>query len=405
MAENNEKHALKGVINMNSMYLILQNSDKKKWILPEKNLKVALCLYQPSSLKGRMLKFILPVISRFSMISSIIYKMVDIEKRQLDEMRGLNEIIKEYLDDDIYIFAYFMGTPSSKHQKCTIQISNQSDIKAYCKVSQSDEILNLFKKEKDILDELHVRGINNVPVCLFAGRWKDGNYYFMQSTVKTLNSKTVHIISNREMLCLRDLTEKTLVELPFEETDYYQDIQWLAKNIDCLKIMSKDLNCLTRILDNYLSCKGTTVSFGVSHGDFTPWNCFDEKGNLFVFDFEYAKRTYPPFLDLFHFYIQTAIFERHLSAREIMMDLEGNMGLHDVISDFIKNPYRILSMYLISIISVYTKRDSGLFSSDDKMCIETWLDLLNILCEKYSDTIQPDLSEVSWKIKRDIVKQ
>mgnify|MGYP004612629123 CR=1 FL=1 len=39
------------------------------------------------------------------------------------------------------------------------------------------------------------------------------------------------------------------------------------------------------------------------------------------------------------------------------------------------------------------------------MCIETWLDLLNILCEKYSDTIQPDLSEVSWKIKRDIVKQ
>ena len=64
----------------------------------------------------------------------------------------------------------------------------------------------------------------------------------MQSTVKTLNSKTVHIISNREMLFLRDLTEKTLVELPFEETDYYQDIQWLAKNIDCLKIMSKDLN-------------------------------------------------------------------------------------------------------------------------------------------------------------------
>mgnify|MGYP003397960087 FL=1 len=137
---------LEGVINMNSTYLILQNSDKKKWILPEKHLKVALCLYQPSSLKGRMLKFILPGISRIPMISSNIYKMIGIEKKQLVETCGLNEIIKKCFDDGIYVLSYFMGTPSSKHQKCTIQISSQNDIKAYCKVSQSDEVFSLFEK-------------------------------------------------------------------------------------------------------------------------------------------------------------------------------------------------------------------------------------------------------------------
>lgn len=379
---------------MNSMYLILQNSDKKQWMLPEKELKTALCMYQPSSQKGRMLKSILPIISRLPIISSIIYKMMGIKKGQIDEPCGLKEIIEKCLDDGIYEFSYFMGTPSSKHQKCTIQISCQSDIIAYCKVSQSDEVFSLFKKEKVILDYLHVRGINNVPVCLFAERWKDGNCYFMQSTVKTINSKTVHSISNREMLFLRDLAEKTSVKMPFEETDFYQDIQWLDRNINCLKTLNKDLCCLAMILDSYLNCKGTTVSFGVSHGDFTPWNCFIEKGSLFVFDFEYAKRTYPPFIDFFHFYIQTSIFERHLSAREIIIDLESNVTLHKVISGFISNPYRTLSMYLIAIISVYAKRDFGVFSSDDQMCIRTWLDLLNIVCDKYIDSVLPDLSEV-----------
>ena len=379
---------------MNGAYLILQNSDKKQWMLPENELKTALCMYQPSSQKGKLLKSILPVISSLPIIRSIFYKMMRITIRQIDEPGGIKEIIRMCLDDGAYELSYFMGTPSSKHQKCTIQISHQRDIIAYCKVSQSDEVLSLFTNEKVILDDLHAKGINNVPVCLFAGRWRDGNCYFMQSTVKTINSKTVHSIGNREMLFLHDLAKKTAVEMPFEETDFYHDIQWMATNINCLKTINKDLSYLIRILDSYLNCKGITVRFGVSHGDFTPWNCFVEKGNLFVFDFEYAKRTYPPYIDFFHFYIQTSIFEHHLGAEEIIMDLEGNVALHKVINGFIRNPYRILSMYLVAIISVYAKRDFGIFSSDDQMCMRTWLDLLEIVCNKYNDCVSYDLSEV-----------
>ena len=44
---------------------------------------------------------------------------------------------------------------------------------------------------------------------------------------------------------------------------------------------------------------------------------FEEKKRLFVFDFEYAKMTYPPYLDWFHFFTQTSIFEQGMDAEKI----------------------------------------------------------------------------------------
>ena len=37
-------------------YIRLSNSDGKVWMLPPKELKMGLCLYQPSALKGRAVK-------------------------------------------------------------------------------------------------------------------------------------------------------------------------------------------------------------------------------------------------------------------------------------------------------------------------------------------------------------
>ena len=61
-------------------------------------------------------------------------------------------------------------------------------------------------------------------------------------------------------------------------------------------------------------------TFSVYHGDFTPWNMFEEDDKIFVFDFEYGKFSYPPYLDLLHYFTQSSIFEKKKSVNKIMRD-------------------------------------------------------------------------------------
>ena len=59
-----------------------------------------------------------------------------------------------------------------------------------------------------------------------------------------------------------------------------------------------------RRAQNHLS--GSTVRCGIMHGDFAPWNTrLNDKGQLFVFDWESALWEAPMSWDIFHFHRQT----------------------------------------------------------------------------------------------------
>lgn len=364
-------------------YLVFQNSDGKKWILPKSNLKVALCLYQPSSKKGQLLKSFLPVIARVPLLSALVYRFIGMMRMEINHQTSVKRIIGDCLGEEQLDLSYFMGTPSSKHRKCTIQISKGTKIVAYCKVTCNPEIGNLFLKEEEILNYLKTVHIENVPSCLFAGEYEEGNYAFIQTSVKTCSSRMSHSIGNREIAFLRDLAIKTSIDVEYGETNFYQDILWLKNNMKLLADKHLNIDGLNKLLGGLLKNRNGIVRYCISHGDFTPWNCFVEHDKLFVFDFEYAKRTYPPYIDLFHFYTQSAIFEKHLNAKMILNSYEKDTNLRTRIADCVEDHYGLYVMYLTSAIATYTQRDSGKFSDDNYACIKTWLELLSLISEKH----------------------
>ena len=113
------------------------------------------------------------------------------------------------------------------------------------------------------------------------------------------------------------------------------------------------------------------VEFGAYHADFTPWNMFEEKGKLFVFDWEYAQMTYPPMLDRYHFFTQTAIFEKHWQEDEIMEYIQCAKG------NWINAEAYIL--YLLDIIARFTIREKGKVSGDVAHTMNIWIELLKQL--------------------------
>ena len=98
---------------------------------------------------------------------------------------------------------------------------------------------------------------------------------------------------------------------------------------------------------------------------------FVEKGELFVFDWEYAKMTYPPMLDRYHFFTQTAIFERHWHLEDIIRYINSDNGKW-INTDSYK-------AYLIEIIARFTLREQGNVDGDIAKSMKLWNSLLSFL--------------------------
>ena len=322
------------------------NADGKYWIVPARGMRTALNLYQPSGIKGKMVKALLPCLHLLSPVRKAI-KAETVNCRLNSELHSL---LCKVFDVQEIEFAIFEGTPCV-HQKITMQLSQGNRILGYCKLSTSNDIKELFEKESDTLDRLCKSGVTGIPKALHCGTLNNGMHIFVQSTEKQASSRVIHEWSALQEVFLAQLHEKTKTVLPFEKSDYYttlsaleQHLEWLPQNIDH-GVVSK---ATATIKEKYC---GKKVEFCACHSDFTPWNMFANGKKLFVFDFEYAGMSYPAGLDRYHFFTQTAVFERHWGAEEIIAYIGSDAG------KWIDR--QLYAMYLLDIISRFTMREGG----------------------------------------------
>ena len=335
------------------------NADGKYWIVPAGGVRTALNLYQPSGIKGKILKSLLPYLHWFTPVLKAI-KAETVNCRLNSEIKEL--LCRTFGVQDIE-FSIFEGTPSV-HKKITMQLSCGNKILGYCKISDSENIKVLFEKEAHTLQKLHNYGVTNIPKVLYCGTLSNDTHIFVQSTTKSASSKIIHEWGPLHDEFILQLQNKTNLALSFEKSDDYNTItaleehlDWLPSNIDN-NIVAK---AIATIKEKYC---GKEVEFCACHGDFTPWNMFANKQGLFVFDFEYATMSYPAEIDRYHFFTQTAIFEKHWGANEIIAYIDSDAGYW-----IDKQQY---AMYLLDVISRYTMRESNKVTGSAATPFDLW---------------------------------
>lgn len=364
----------------------IRNGDGKIWILPQTNLKTALCIYQPSSKKGNIIKCYLPQVIIFYPILKHIFNKIGITKI----IHEKEELVENYINSIIPCgseleFSYFLGTPSI-HQKKTIQIYCNEKILAYCKTSDSNEIFSLFQHEKKVLNYLHYNGIENVPVCLACDRLIDGTYIFVQSTNKTGHSRVKHVFSKTELTFLKNMVEKTSIHIDYAKTDYAVSVNSLKKRLSLLQNNGYSIDYIIQAIDLVEHYCSTQNSYCFCHRDFTPWNMYYNDGELFVFDFEYARFEYPPYIDAVHYFMQTSIFEKKMHAKEIY-DEFFNDFVYRNIDGLIEYPKQLFLSYLVDIISLYVVREQEQFSGDVKRNMDIWMQLCEITIKELEEEV------------------
>lgn len=344
------------------------NADGKRWIMPARKMRTAMNLYQPSGLKGKLLKLWLPLLYW----NPFILCVLNAEHHRIslsDEMKVLLEKTFRIKNPE---FSVFCGTPCV-HQKITLQVSCNNHIIGYVKVTADEDIRNVFEHEKNILTFLHNRDIHDVPKCLYCGRLDCGLHVFVQTTVKTHSSRVLHRWTKLHSNFLDILAKKTQKSMFFEQTDFCRDLDLLESRISEIGDSAEVEKVCNEIRSHY---EGKSVMFSAFQADFTPWNMFEEQGKLFVFDWEYARFTYPPGLDYFHFMIQTSIFEEHITTEEIAKRFEDKFKILDTIYS---DSRFALKCYLIAIISIYINREKETISNGTCERISFWIKLLKFL--------------------------
>ena len=343
----------------------LTNADGKEWLMPMRNMRVAMNLYQPSGRNGKLLKSLFPVLHRIPFVRKVVG--ASMEHCQLNE--SLKEMLSRQFHENELEFAVFYGTPCV-HQKITVQVSRRHRILGYFKLSDSPEIGELFRHEAHCLEVLHCHGVTDIPQCLYYGKLNESTHVFVQNTVKSPQSKVVHHWTPMHDAFVATLHQQTQKTVLFEHSDYYRTLTALREHTDWLP-KGMDVGPIVAAMNGIMAMwKGKEVNFTAYHGDFTPWNMFVESGRLFVFDWEYAQLSYPPHLDRYHFFTQTAIFERRWTAKEIADSLKTD-ACRWVDADSYK-------LYLVDVISRFTVRERG---KDSGMthCIKVWGDVLKKL--------------------------
>lgn len=341
----------------------------KRWLLFPGNIKQSLCLFHPNNRKGKLFRSAIIVLHKLHCVT--ILPAVSVVNYELDKhiYKHLT-IVYRCSCFDYSIYSNNDGITT----KQTIQVVNNGAILGYCHLSESDKLLPNFEYEQVVLNYLKRKSIIGIPDAQFIGIINN-KALFCQSTKMTSNSKYCSSWNEKHSEFQKMLFSKTEIVLPFEHSDFYQlllkfeNITFRIKNNVNICVLKDGIQ---NVLNYY---QNKDVHFCACHWDFAPWNMFVEKDKLFVFDWEYAKITFPPFIDYYHFITQNCILAKGITDPDNVYNVYIN-DKHKIKS-FIPNPDMTYLCYLVAILIFYLSKHKG-FSEEDKSC-QCWLGLMNII--------------------------
>lgn len=344
-------------------YIELTNTVGQQWYIPYENSKLFLSLFQPSSFKGKIISKIFNIIKHLPFVLRLIHAQITYIKFTPQFEDFIYGIFKRK-DCQIGIFC---GSPGH-YQKITLMIGQKNIVLGYCKLSDKDEIGELFKKESENLAYLHRTGIDNVPVSLYCNRLKYCNIYaFVQNSKRTNKISIANSSCNELIDFVCDLLQRTALSIQFEDTDFAVCLKRLSKNLYLLKSPEIEKRFAQGIKTVYKNKKTFSV-FSSSHGDLTAWNSFIVDGHLFAFDLEYFKRSYPPLCDYFHFFTQDLVYNQNANAEQIYNQYQKTKHLF---SGFKSIDLLYLS-YVLIVAEFYLYRDKGVLNDRLGQCFQIW---------------------------------
>lgn len=352
-------------------YVVLRNTVGHCWHFPRRSIRRYLSLFQPSSLVGTAVAVALPWLARSRRALRLV--KADVSRETCDA--GLCDVLRSAFGLREVRVAMFCGTPG-RHRKPTLLVWGDGRIAGYCKATASAEVAELFRREAATLSLLRERGVEHVPGAVFCGPWpgRPGLWLFCQTTERAGRVGIPTIADAAPFV--RDMTSRTLVTAPLADTDFGAALTALEGDLALLGNAGQEAVARRAIAVTRRELGDAPAPWAASHGDLTPWNAFTVCGRFFAFDFEYARRTMPPHIDIFHFLTQQLTYDASASATAIWREYQR---LRITTLAFVTEPDRTFRRYLLAVMAFYLGRDHGVLNERLGQQFAIWTELLRQL--------------------------
>lgn len=336
--------------------LCFKNKFGKEWLIEaysRKALSKGLCLYDPISFKGKIVKRLLPLFYRFlCFLFPSKFRVLYLEITPF-----LSELIqKSFKLQDGFHCNFFFGTPGT-NQKIVVQIDDGKRIFGYIKAASNNETIRVFRDEFNRLNSLNQNGVNNIPQALLLTE-EDKAGFFVQTSSKSFNYSQNDRLMTQAIDFIKMLNQKTERTILFQDSFFWKSISSIGfGDIKDSFIRDSYLRSISYIENKFWN---SFVIFSVSHGDFTPWNTYFTNNAFYSFDFEYSRETMPKYIDLFHWITSVYIFHNKNDANKLVKQLLClNIGLSK------DNLHDLAIMYFTYEICFYLSRDKEMICKID----------------------------------------
>ncbi len=347
--------------------IVIKNPDgTPRWIIPS-HAKSAYFLkfYNVSNFKSKIISLFFRIVFKLR-IQKIILKS---KKYNISLADNKNAIYNLEKTD----WALFTGTigPNNK----MILYSNSQ--KSFYKIATTDNSKNIIANE---LNTLHNLSSLKPTFFYFPEILDFRENYLVIKDVSSLNQRfknlspiLVNAISeygclDNEYLLFEEFTSKTCLNKTLNELSNLTDTRLPIGLINKLQLLEKRFH-------------NQKIEICFSHGDFTPWNMFQDDDKAAIYDWELANKNYPLGFDGFHFIIQDSILVRRLSWKSIKNEIDiqiQDKTIYHWSRHQENNQEKYLGLYLltniIKYLDIYTKQAN--WHTQIHWLINTWSEAL-----------------------------
>lgn len=338
---------------INMFYYINDRNKNKRWIL-SKNLKYPtfLNLYNTNSFKGYLYKLIVQIVFKLGMQKYFVSGIIegDLEDKYKNIIKKLNG--KNY--------SIFTGT-AGENRKIIIELNDGKETQSFIKIPTTNSAKELVLQECKNIKYVEQLDLNffNIPKVLYSD----------DEVVAISNIKPKQIINNDDFstvhfLGLRELYNKTFKKITIQNAN---PLLGSIENIEKLNNIKLDYsNELDFKIDNLktnlsklkelIISQEENIVISFAHCDFTPWNMYVSKDNLYVYDWELASDNVPLLFDFFHYIFQQNVLIKHKSYQEIKSEITiyfKNEILVEIVKTYNLDVNKYYAYYLLINVSYY----------------------------------------------------
>ncbi len=292
------------------VYTAYPNLTNVRWLLPAKEPALRRAgiggLYQPNSLRGRVLRTIIGA-------GAVLGERVWLEE---DALARLETTVASVMGVEAVRLAFYVGVPSP-HRKVTAQVlTPEGKTLAYAKIATSALAQEALETERRALLRLSesagLKGM--VPEVLGSLPWHGGTILLITMGPPRPGPRR---LSSAHLRFCTQLFRSFEVQEVFAESPMWTRISeiWLHLRNSSPETLPANLAPALERLHDELG--PVSMPLSIAHGDFTPWNTRLGPRSLFVLDWERASEGMSPLYDAFNFQaLQAALQGRRSGIRD-----------------------------------------------------------------------------------------